>query len=194
MTRYEVAVGKFNAANAQDSNSLIDALGSPVPKELHHARLMTAWVKRLVAEPSEPLLLAARCQHICRWEVPRKSFPEGRAGYLKWRQSMKHFHAKKAADIMDECGYNDVEIARVNELNLKENLKGDPECQTLEDALCLTFLEVQFAEFAPTQSEEKMVSILQKSWKKMSPSAHEWALKLPMSDAARALVEKALAG
>ncbi|MDB4673528.1 DUF4202 domain-containing protein, partial [Verrucomicrobiales bacterium] len=59
---------------------------------------------------------------------------------------------------------------------------------------CLTFLEVQFAGFAPTQSEEKMIGILQKSWKKMSPAAHEWALKLPMTEAGRALVTKALAG
>ncbi len=194
MNHLTEAIVKFDAANAKDPNKVTNALGNLEPKELYHARLMTAWIKRLVPEPSEPLLLAARCQHIRRWEVPRKSFPAGRAGYLKWRQGMRHFHAEKAAEIMAEVGYEDVEIERVNELNLKINPKSDPECQALEDALCLTFLEVQFSSFAPTQSEEKMIGILQKSWKKMSPAGHAWAMKLPMTEQGRALLAKALAG
>ena len=73
-------------------------------------------------------------------------------------------------------------------------MKRDPETQTLEDALCLTFLQRQFRDFARKTNEEKMVGIIRKTWKKMSPQAREIALQLDFDSASRALVQKALAG
>ena len=37
----------------------------------------------------ETLLLAARAHHLRRWELPRDSYPVGRAGYLRWRRDQK---------------------------------------------------------------------------------------------------------
>jgi hypothetical protein len=64
----------------------------------------------------------------------------------------------------------------------------------LEDALCLVFLETQFAETNAKTGDEKMLGILQKTWRKMTTRAREIALTLPMSVEQHALVEKALAG
>jgi hypothetical protein len=75
----------------------------------------------------------------------------------------------------------------------KENLKKDHETQTLEDVACLVFLDDQFEEFEKLHDEEKIVSILRKTWGKMSDKGHELALKIEMSDRARELVGKALA-
>ena len=147
---------------------------------------------RLCPAASEELRLAARCQHLCRWMVPRESYPMTRAGYLKWREGLKHFHAQKAGEIMGEVGYPEEVIARVRSLNLKKGFPQDAEGRVLEDALCLVFLERQFAELASKTDEDKMVNVLQKAWKKMSPAAHAQALKLPYSARERELLEKAL--
>ena len=86
----------------------------------------------------------------------------------------------------------DQKIERVRELNLKKNLGEDPECQVLEDALCLVTLQYQLGELMDKTEPDKMVDILRKSWGKMSPAAREQALALPLGPAELALVQRAL--
>lgn len=167
--------------------------GEDYPQELFFSERHTAWVRALAPEASEALLLASRCQHICRWESPRSNYPMDRAGYLKWRSDLKFFHADKAAKVLEEVGYDAQTIARVRSLNLKKGIKSDPECQILEDALCLTFMQFQFDALIADTEPEKMVRIVQKTWAKMSEQGHTEALKLDLSEAALAVVQKALA-
>jgi len=162
--------------------------------ELPYAQRLSAWVERLAPKASEELRLAARAQHICRWMIPRESYPQGRISYLKWREDLKQFHARKAGEILHELGYEETAVARVQDLIRKRNFPRDPEGRVLEDALCLVFLDTQFAETTAKTGDEKMLGILQKTWRKMTPQAREIALTLPMSAAQRTLVEKALAG
>ena len=162
--------------------------------ELPYSERLGAWVERLAPDASEELRLAARAQHICRWIIPRESYPQGRVSYLKWREDLKQFHAQKAGEILRAIGYEETTMARVQDLIRKRNFPRDPEGRVLEDALCLVFLETQFAETTAKTGDEKMIGILQKTWRKMTPQAREIALTLPMSDGQRALVEKALAG
>ena len=185
------ALTRFDAANANDPNS-IDINGTLRPKELVFAERLTEEVLALAPDASLPLLLAARCQHICRWEVPRSSQPTGRAGYLKWREGLKKFHAQKAGEILRELECPEDLITRVQELNQKKNLKTDPECQTLEDALCLVFLKYQFDDLIETTDEEKMVRIVQKTWAKMSEHGHATALRVNYSDKAQQILRQAL--
>jgi hypothetical protein len=150
------------------------------------------WVQKLAPKASEELLLAARSQHICRWMIPRSSYPMDRVGYLKWRNELKKFHATKVGEILREVGYADDVIERVQAFNLKKNFPADPESRVLEDALCLVFLQYQFAGLAARTSEEKMINALQKTWKKMTPLGHDHALKLSYGEQEKALIEKAL--
>jgi hypothetical protein len=192
--RFRAAIDAFDAANAQDPNTtLVD--GQPVPDELLYARRMSAWLDRLEPAASEPLRLAVRCQHLCRWMIPRSSFPQTRLGYLEWRTALARFHADKAADILRRVGYDDATIARVQSLVRKQNLKTDPDAQTLEDVACLVFLENYFADFAAKNrdDEPKVVNILARTWKKMSERGRAAALGLPLSEGERELVQKALA-
>ena len=115
-----------------------------------------------------------------------------RAGYLRWREDLKKFHAQKAGAILREVGYPQEVVTRVQSLNLKKDLSNDPEVQVLEDALCLVFLERQFAELAKKSTDEKMVNALQKSWKKMSASGQAFALKLNYGAREKELLERAL--
>lgn len=191
--QFTAAIKAFDEANADDPN-LVEAGGKQWPKELLYGHQMSEWMDRFAPDASEALRLAARCQHIRRWEIPRDNYPRDRVGYLKWRTELKHMHARAAGEILSTAGYGGDVIARVQSLLKKERLKSDPETQTLEDVVCLVFLENWFADFAKQHDPDKIVDIVAKTWKKMSPAGHEAALamahKLP-SDALE-LVQRAL--
>ncbi|MGB0412908.1 MAG: DUF4202 domain-containing protein [Coraliomargarita sp.] len=191
-SRFQEAIAAFDALNAQDPNTVTDADGASQPKELHDALAMSAWLERLYPDASEAAHLAARCQHLCRWEVPRNSYPEGRAGYLKWRSDLKQVHADKSADVLSKVGYGAELIDAVVAINLKKGLKSNPDVQAIEDVLCLVFLDEQFEDYIDVWDEEKIVRILQKTWSKMSGVGHAAALQLPLSERALSLVKTAL--
>jgi hypothetical protein len=190
--RFDEALRRFDEENGHDPNAEV-AEGVAQPRELLYAKRLFDWVLKLAPNASEELRLAGRCQHICRWQIPRSSYPMTRVGYLKWRNDLKAFHASKAGEILRQVGYPDEVIARIKDLNLKKNFPADPEARILEDALCLVFLEFQFAEFATKTDEPKVISILQKTWKKITTAAQEYALKLPFSERERTLIKRALA-
>lgn len=181
------AIHRFDAENSRDPN-----LENGQPRELLYAGRLTDWVVKLCPAASEPLRLAARCQHICRWESPRDRYPLTRPGYLKWRADLKKFHAEKSGAILREVGYDDDTIRRVQDLNLKKNFPADAECRVLEDALCLVFLEFQFAALAAKSDEEKMINAVRKSWEKMTGVARAEALKLQFDEHEKSLIGRAL--
>lgn len=191
--RFQQALAAFDRANAEDPHR-VSVDGQPRPRELVAAEQLYAWVLRLQPDAPEPVLLAARCQHLKRFAIPRSTFPEGRTGYLQWRTRLGRFHADEAEAILRQVGYDDATIAAVRRLNLKQGLKTDPNTQLIEDALCLSFLEHEFAEFAAKHDPDKVVDIVRKTWRKMSERAHDQALKLPLPAEALALVQRALAG
>jgi hypothetical protein len=191
--KFEAALRRFDGENARDPNVEI-VHGIPHPRELLYAQRLTGWVLRLCPEASEELRLAARCQHICRWEIPRHSYPATRAGYLKWRADLKKFHAQKAGEILGELGYSEDMVRRVQDLNLKRDFPNDPEGRVLEDALCLVFLQYQFAGLAAKTAEDKTINALLKSWQKMTDAARAEALKLNFGPREKGLLERALKG
>ena len=183
------ALRRFDEENSRDPHH-----ENGRPRELLYAERLTGWVLKLSPDAAEPLRLAARCQHICRWESPRENYPATRAGYLKWRADLKKFHAEKSGAILREVGYDEETIRRVQELNLKKNFPADAECRVLEDALCLVFLEFQFAALAAKSDDEKMVNALRKSWEKMTETGRAEALKLNFGEPEKKLLARALAG
>lgn len=193
MTHPEQAFELFDAYNRKSPEKVIWN-GEEFPSEYFYAIKLYEWIKRLHPDASESLLLASRCQHIGRWEIARSNYPEGRVGYLTWRNDLSKFHAHKAAEILLSVGYYTDTIDRVCEIILKKRLKTDNEVQAMEDALCLVFLEFQYDDLIEKQSEEKMIDILQKTWAKMSASGREQALLLSYSEKGAALLNKALHG
>lgn len=183
----------FDKANAQDPNTE-EYGGKTYPKEVLYAERMTERLNQFEPKASEALRLTARCQHICRWEIPRESYEMNRVGYLKWRQDLKKFHARKAQEILEEVGYSQQTIDKVAFLLEKKQLKKNEDTQTLEDVICLVFLEYYFESFATEHPEQKIIDILQKTWRKMSQKGHAAALQLPLSESAFALVNKAVNG
>ena len=190
--QFDRAIERFDAANREDPNLEV-ADGVEQPKELLYAHRMTAGLYRFGPDAPEAVRLAARCQHIRRWTIPRTDYPEGRNGYRRWRTDLARFHASTAAAILREVGYDDATVARVESLLRKERLKTDPDVQLLEDVICLVFLEHYLSDFAPKHDEEKLLEVLRKTWPKMSDDGRRAALALDLAPDLRALVARAIA-
>jgi len=192
--RLTAALAAIDAANADDPHTIV-VDGLERPKELAQAVMMTRWVRRLSPDSSDAQLIAARAHHLRRWTIPRDDYPRDRAGYLRWRSVLRRQHADDVAAIMRRAGYDDEDIARVQAIVRKQGLGRDPEVQVHEDALCLVFLETQFdALAAQLADDDKMIDILRKTAKKMSPEGLAAAGELPLSAEGADLLVRAMAG
>ena len=181
----------IDAAHAADPRRATDGR----PAELVYADRMEAWVVRLVPDAAPLLRLAARCQHLERWRVPRTDFPDGKAGYLTWRKSLYKKQADRAGELLGQAGVSATEAGEVATWVSKTGLKTNPGTQALEDAACLVFLENEIEAFAAQHAgypREKFVDIIRKTWKKMSPPAQDLAKTIALPPAIGALVTEAI--
>jgi Domain of unknown function (DUF4202) len=190
--QYAAAAAAIDAANAADPTS-VTARGTEQPLALAHGRLAAEWVARLVPEADEALLLAARAHHLRRWEVPRASYSEGRAGYLRWRRDQKARHAGDVAQLLDGAGYDVATVERVQALIRRDGLSaGDPGAQAVEDAACLVFVETQLGSVAARLDHDRLLEVLRKTARKLSPAGIAALADVPISPAERALLDEAL--
>lgn len=191
--RCQEAVELIDKANSEDPNTETRE-GFDYPRELLYGRRMTAWLERLQPEPSDLQYIAARGQHIRRWTVPRDRYPMTRVGYLQWRTGLYDFHAEQVGEIMAQVGYEPDAIEQVRKILRKRGLKKDPDVQLIEDVACLVFIENYFLDFATGYDEDKVLSVVRKTWKKMSPQAQQAALEIALPERAADLIRKALEG
>jgi hypothetical protein len=185
--RLQCALGAIDAANARDPN-----LDAGEPAELVYGRRMSEALATFSPDASEALQIAAGGQHLERWLTPRREFPDGRAGYINWRNAAKRRHAERVAEIMASCGYDEGTIGRASALVRKERLRSNAEAQTLEDVACLVFLRYYAANFAGKHPDEKVLDILIKTQRKMSPRGRAAAPGFGLPAPVLALYERAL--
>jgi hypothetical protein len=191
MNSYGRARDLIDAAHAADPARAADGR----PAELAYADHMEEWVIRIDPEADQVLRLAARCQHLERWSVPRGTFPEGKAGYLAWRRSLYVKQAERARALLVEAGLTAKEADDAATWVSKTGLKTNRGTQALEDAAVLVFLESEIQAFAAQHSEyprEKFVDILKKTWRKMSPRAQDLARGLNLPAPIESLVREAI--
>lgn len=151
------------------------------PRDLAHAVRMTHWLGVLAPGAPAAQQIAARAAHLGRWELPRDEYPEGRPGYLRWRAEQKRRHAARVRSILAEVGYAEAIADRVATIVAKQDRVDDPDVQLHEDALCLTFLELQFDELTARLGDDHMVDVLRRSLAKMSPEGRAAASSVPLS-------------
>ncbi len=193
LSPYERARELIDEAHAADQRRTADGKA----EELVYADRMEAWVAKLVPNGPAVLRLAARCQHLERWSVPRTDYPEGKVGYLMWRRFLYTKQADRAQELLLKAGVSEAEAAEVATWVSKTGLKINAGTQALEDAACLVFLENEIADFAQEHADyprEKFVDIIRKTWRKMSPAAQAEALKLELPAGIAALVGEAVGG
>lgn len=190
-TKLTNILNAIDRMNEQDPNTtIVDSIAQP--KELLYGHYMSECLAKHWPDAGEYLQIAARAQHIKRWHLKRTAFSEGRQGYLTWRKALGMFHAQTTKELMIEYGYSDLEAETTASIIRKEHLKTNHQSQTLEDVACLVFLQHYFNEFAAKHSEEKIIRILQRTWKKMSEQGRKIALSLNLPSHLANLVEKAL--
>jgi hypothetical protein len=194
--RYQSAIAAFDKANSEDPNLEVSN-GKEYPKELLYAQRMTEMQEIYAPEASEAVKLAVRAQHIQRWKTPRSNYPMDRQGYLQWRTGLYKFHAETAGNLMKTVGYDDATIERVQAIIGKKGMKVNPETQLTEDVTGLVFIQYYMFAFAashPEYDEDKWIQIIKKTWQKMSPRAHEFALagKIQLPEALIPLILKAI--
>ena len=190
--RLERAMARFEVAHREDPRSIVVG-DAETPWSVHYHRRLAHWVLHFDTEASIPLRLASACQHVRRWKVPRSEYEAGRRGYRRWRSDLSKIHAGIAREVLEDVGYDEATVVRVENLLRKIGLGRDPEAQLFEDAICMVFFENEFVELARKHDDEKMVGILRRTWAKMSDAGRQEALamaaNLPRRE--RGLVEEA---
>lgn len=194
---YQKALALIDAANSADPNR-VQADGREWPKELLYSERMSDMLQRYAPDADEAMKLAIRAQHIERWKSPRNAYPMDRIGYLKWRKDLYRIQAETAARLMREAGCDEESVERTRNAVAKKNIKGNPDTQLLEDVTDLVFMEHYMLEFVgkhPEYSEQKWIEIIQKTWRKMSTDAQQFALSgaVRLPESLLPLIQKAVA-
>ncbi len=195
---YNKAIELIDAANSEDPNiEKVD--GKDIAKELIYGQRMSDMIDAYLPDADDAAKLAVRAQHIQRWKYPRKDYPMNRKGYHLWRTNLYKFHSETAANLLQQAGCNDELIERVRLAVAKKSLKSNPDTQIVEDVAALVFLQFYmlafYQKFSTEYDKEKWIDIIQRTWKKMSPQAHQFALsgKVALPESLVPLIQEALA-
>lgn len=172
MSRLGAVLAAIDAANSADPN-----IEDGRPASLLYGERMSAELDRLFPDASDLLQIAARGQHVERWTLARKDYPEGRQGYLQWRREQARRHGARLGEMMQDAGYSTEDAGRVAMMLLKSGLKRDAEVQALEDVICFTFIRWYFWPFAEGRDQAELLRIVTRSAQKMSPEGRVRALR-----------------
>jgi len=179
--------------NAHSNDPQIEKIDQQeIPKELLYSNRMSTWLLKFEPQANEIQEIAAKCQHLYRWEIARSDYPLGKKGYHRWRIFLYDYQANKAADIMEQCDYSSEEIDSVKQMVAKKSLKDSADSQLLEDVTCLVFIDYYLEEFSTKHDDQKLIKIILRTWKKMSPKAHQFALEMSHSTKVLTLIKSAL--
>ena len=194
MSNFEVVIKAIDEANqGSPRKTIVDGLERSY--ENVYSERMSRTLARMYPEASELLKIAARAQHIRRWDIPRGDFPLGPKGYNQWRKTCREHHGEIMRSIMSENGYSEDAIMQVGMYLKKEKLKKNDDSQALENVVDVVFLEFYWDEFVekfPQYDEDKLIDIVGKTLLKMSSHGHEAALALELPPATLKIVGAAL--
>jgi hypothetical protein len=166
--RFSNVIAAIDAINIEDPNqtTIEDTV---FPNELLYSQRMTGILEQYYPDAEELLIIAARGQHIKRWLMPREDYPEGKAGYHKWRRELAEHHSQMLSEIMADNGYAESEIVQVQRMILKKDLKTDHDSQVLQDVVSLVFLRYYANDFIAKHPDKNVSEIMGKMVKKISP-------------------------
>lgn len=191
MSAMEQVLRAIDRLNSEDPNTEW-VNGVERLKEQLYSERMSGQMQTFCPEASDELRIAAHAQHVRRWVSRRSDYPDGKAGYYQWRIGLGKMHAEITMDEMNKVGYSEQSQQQVFRLLTKQDIKQNEDVQILEDVICLVFLQYYFMPFSAKHSEEKFISIVQKTWAKMSESGQKAALALDLEADALELIKRAL--
>jgi len=193
---YNDVIKLIDATNTEDPNKeSVD--GKEYPKELLYSQRMADMIQRFDSNAEDVNKIAVRAQHIQRWKSPRSDYLMDRKGYHQWRTNLYKYHAQTTAALMQQVGYDQKSIQRVELAIGKKAIKTNSDTQMLENIAALVFIEhymLAFANKHPEYDEAKWIDIIRKTWNKMTDSAQQFALsgKLVLPESLIPLIKKSI--
>jgi hypothetical protein len=183
--------GAIDEVNSHDPNAL-DWHGVSVARSLLQGQRATTWLPKVSDRPSVALSVAARAHHLARWKIERSSYPDGRAGYLRWRKASKTASAELLVQTLEPFDVAPQLVRRAVDLVQRVGLGTDPEAQAVEDVACLVFLETDYVALLQRLGATSTAGAVRKTLKKMSPIAIGFGVEAaPVGPARDLLVEVA---
>ncbi len=187
---FDQAIQLIDDANALDPRKE-NVEGEDFPCELLFSQRVYQWVEKLTDPPSEALLLAARSHTMCRWMIPRDTYPKTTPGYHEWRKALANYHASEAEKTLQKADYPAEGIEAVKAFILRANWPDDPEACILEDADCLVFFETKLHKYANEWDSDKSLRVLMGTLRKMTEAGRDRISELSLSDAEKKMLAEA---
>jgi hypothetical protein len=164
---YNLVTKTLNTVHSEDSimeteNDLT------FPAELLYSQRMLLMLERVAPESSYILKIAAQCQHLRRWGIPRADYPLDRRGYLQWRRVVLEFQVKQATEILNRLNMDESDIYLITDILKNQGNKMHVNSQNIEDTACLVFLKWYLFPFSIKHESSKVDDILKKTTRKMS--------------------------
>ena len=165
--QYIKAVQLINCVHNQDPYSeTID--GVDIKAELLYSQRMLDILQKVQPNASLELQLAAQCQHISRWSIPRTTFSMDKKGYYQWRAAIMEHQLSVTSSVLKQAEINEQSIEIVVDTLKNKADKTNINASIIEDTACLTFIKWYLVPFAGQFDPEKAKVILQKTANKMS--------------------------
>ena len=165
--QYTKAVELINSVHNQDPNSeTVD--GVEIKSELLYSQRMLSILKKVQPNASLELQLAAQCQHISRWSIPRATFSMDKKGYYQWRAAVMEHQLSVTTSVLKQVEINEQSIEIIVDALKNKADKSNINASIIEDTACLAFIKWYLVSFAGQFDPEKAKVILQKTAGKMS--------------------------
>lgn len=165
--QYLEAIRRIDDIHTIDPNiEIID--GDEIKAELLYSNRMLAILEKVEPNSSNELKLAAKCQHMSRWSIPRTTLPMDKKGYYQWRAGVMEYQLKVTTAVLQDSGIENESIAVVVDALKNKADKTNINASIIEDTACLTFIKWYLVSFAGQFDAEKAKGILAKTAKKMS--------------------------
>jgi len=181
---YQRVIQSIDRFNQQDTNT-----DGGEPYEVVYAKRMTDMLDRFYPQASYNLQIAARAQHIGRWQIPRDRYSNDKIGYHQWRRALIDLHVNHILRILTEHHFAEEDKDYIAGLIAKKDLKSNPESQVLEDVVCLVFFEHYALDFANKHKGRDIQSILEKVLNKMSDNGKAFISSIQNKEVAVLLMD-----
>ena len=179
--QYIKALELINSVHNQDPNTeTID--GVEVKSELLYGNRMLSVLHKVAPDASLELKLAAQCQHISRWSIPRATFSMDKKGYYQWRAAIMEHQLNVTTNTLKQANIADESIAVVVDALKNKADKTHHNASIIEDTACLTFIKWYLVPFAGQFDAAKATVILKKTANKMSERGLGLIAQMELSD------------
>jgi len=186
---YLLATAEIERLHRTDTLQVMEN-GIEHPSELLYSKRMLDMLELFCPGSPNYLKIAAQCQHLKRWGVPRDNYPYDRRGYHEWRREVMEYQLGETYRILSVVGIEDSDIQQIIDVLRNQGDKTNEDAQIIMDTACLTFLKWYMEPFASKHESSKVIDILKKTMRKMSSEAISLVHTLQLNQSVHVLLDQ----